>query len=254
MPLNFYGGTTKTYMLTATSGAICGGSAALAVDSNSQKLTTDQRGFPFNYGNCSNGGVDAGAVQSNYRIVTSNADSNDGACTSTLCSLRDAVAAAETTGGGDVGFSSSLNNQNITLGSGLEISGTIGVVGPGANLLSVSGNPSLSFNIFQVDSSAQCAFLYGLTIENGGASSSGGISNASERSQVNSSTISGNQSGQFGAGIYNTGSLYVQNSSIQNNKGEYGGGIGNNGGTAVLVESTLSGNDEASSYGSRHFQ
>ena len=71
--------------------------------------------------------------------VTTVADSIDGFCTISLCSLRDANAVAF--GGDTITFDPSLNGQTITLTNGALTIGADGLTiqGPGANLLTISG-------------------------------------------------------------------------------------------------------------------
>jgi predicted outer membrane repeat protein len=68
-PLGNYGGTTATMLPLPGSAAICAGSYALAVNAQSAPLTTDERGFVMD-SLC----VDAGAVQTNYLMVTNTQD------------------------------------------------------------------------------------------------------------------------------------------------------------------------------------
>src|SRR6516225_10647594 len=97
-------------------------------------------------------------------------------------SLRAAVAQANSDGGGDTIVFSSLFDtpQTITLTGGqLELSGTTApttITGPGANLLSVSGNNTN--RVFLVDANVT-ATISGLTISGGssGNDSGGGVQN-----------------------------------------------------------------------------
>src|SRR5208283_6223366 len=69
-PLGWYGGSTQTMIPLPGSEAICAG---LAADDGG--ITSDQRGFQLDVSCGSN--VDAGAVQTNYLIVTTTDDTND---------------------------------------------------------------------------------------------------------------------------------------------------------------------------------
>ena len=64
-PLANYGGPTQTMVALPGSPAICAGTLANAT---AARLTTDQRGLPFD-ANCPSGSVDSGAVQSNYALA-----------------------------------------------------------------------------------------------------------------------------------------------------------------------------------------
>jgi hypothetical protein len=132
-------------------------------------------------------------------------------------SLRDTIAAAAN--GDTIDFDPSLAGQTITLTSGpLLLNKNLDIEGPGADVLAVSGNHASA--VFQV-ASARTVSLSGLTIENG--------------------------RGANGGGIYNQGTLTVQDSAITNNTAAafqaFGGGIANVGGTLTVVHCTLSGND-----------
>ncbi|MCO5206950.1 MAG: hypothetical protein M9928_18215, partial [Anaerolineae bacterium] len=79
------------------------------------------------------------------------------------------------------------------------------------------------------------------TLQNGTASSGGGINNDGTLA-VNNSTFSGNSATDVGGGINNTGTLSIANSTLSGNSADdYGGGIDNSG-TLTITNSTLSGN------------
>jgi hypothetical protein len=61
------GGPTQTIALLAGSNAI-NGAAATCLDANSTPITTDQRGFPRNVGNCDIGAYEFGAINPNDKI------------------------------------------------------------------------------------------------------------------------------------------------------------------------------------------
>jgi hypothetical protein len=67
------GGPTQTVALLAGSNAI-GGAAATCLDSNSNPITTDQRGFPRNVGNCDIGAYEFGATDPNDKIFNDGFD------------------------------------------------------------------------------------------------------------------------------------------------------------------------------------
>jgi trimeric autotransporter adhesin len=241
-PLGNYGGPTQTMLPLPGSAAICAASAALAVDVQNHPLTSDQRGFALNPA-C----VDAGAVQTNYLTVNTTKDWDDGSCTSTTCSLRDALNAANTAGYGDIDFASGLTGTiNLSTGTNTPlpaITGQVNLFGPGANVLTVyGGNPPSVGPILTVDSGAQ-ALISGLTIANGNSSSGGGILNSGTLA-VSNSTFSGN-SAIAGGGINNNGNgngtLTVSNSTFSGNSATNGGGINNNGnGVLTVSNSTFS--------------
>ena len=263
--LGNYGGPTQTMLPQTGSAAICAGSAALAKDANGNSLTTDQRGFPLN-SSC----VDAGAVQTNYLLVNTVSDSNDGSCGST-CSLRDALAQANSNGTGDIAFqlsSPSTITLSTALGSLNSTAAQVNILGPGANTLTISGNNAVT--VLMIPSGSMT--LSGVTIANG-SGAEGGISNYGTLSVTNSSfsgnsgagyaggifsggtltvansTFSGNSSSNEGGGIENQGTLTVTNSTFSGNSAYDGGGIStDNGGTSTVLNSTFS-NNSATGYG-----
>jgi CSLREA domain-containing protein len=264
--LGNYGGTTQTMLPLPGSAAICAGSAALVPTG----LATDQRGFPLKP-SC----VDAGAVQTNYLMVTTTTDSNDGSCTSSTCSLRDAITQANIDTMRDISFRSSVTGT-ITLTTSLStLTGQINIIGPGATLLTVSDRDDGVF-IVGNDYNTGPVSISGLTFANTGYSvgpsgaifnnkpatltvsnctfsnnsteyGGGGISNASTLAVIDS-TFSGNYGGQGGGGINNGGTLTVSNTTFSGNSGT-GGGI-NNSGTLTVSNSSFSGNSGSAIYNS----
>ncbi len=132
----------------------------------------------------------------------------------------------------------------LTLGK-LLINKDLTIQGPGANLLTVSGN-STNFRVFEI-ALGFTVTLDGLTIRGGRiALNGGGILNFGTLT-VSHSTVS-NNSATFGGGIYNAGTLMVSDSTVSNNSvGSDGGGI-NNSLTLIVSNSTVS-NNSASSRG-----
>src|SRR5262245_41155114 len=130
-------------------------------------------------------------------------------------SLREAIALTEP--GGTVDFAPGLSGT-ITLTAGqLTIAKDLTIAGPGAGVLTVSGNNAS--RVFEVTSAVTVA-LSGLTI------------------------AFGLGDGLHGGGILNAGTLAVTASTLSSNSvfGAAGGGIYNSGGTLTITASTLSGN------------
>jgi hypothetical protein len=191
-------------------------------------------------------------------------------------SLRQAI--IDTPAGGTVDFQAGLSGT-ITLMTGeLEIAKNLSIDGPGANVITVSGN--YASRVFDISASLTVA-ISGLTIANGSAplgEGGGGIYNNFGSLTVTASTLSGNStagfSGAGGAGIFNNagtltvtastlsgnftstgngsndgggiytamGTVTVIDSTFNVNSAEDGGGIFNNAGTLTVTGSTLSGN------------
>jgi hypothetical protein len=137
--------------------------------------------------------------------------------------LRQAITQANTDGGGDtIVFSGVFNKpQIITLSNReLQLTGkaTTTITGPGAALLSISGNSqSRVFNVFGT------AQISGLTVTNG--------------------------HDQFGGGgIHNMGTLTLTDVVVDRNDAGYGGGLANNGNLS-LAGCTITGNYAAQAGG-----
>ncbi len=252
-PLQYNGGPTET-MLPLT------GSPAIATGLSST-LSTDQRGDPRPAGN--DIGSDLGAVETTPLTVTTTADTTNSGTScdgSATCSLRDALTLTNSNGGNDIEFATGLKGI-ITLSRALPaVAANTNIVGPGANLLTVSGNKSATVGSVFVVNSGVTADLSGLTIANGnggsgnggGVVNSGGINNSGTLT-VSNSTFSGNTTGNgggsgpgagAGGGIFNNGgTLTVSNSTFSGNTAGFGGGIYNYiNGTATVSNSTFSGN------------
>jgi len=229
-PLGNYGGPTQTMVPLPGSPALNAGQYLAG------EASTDQRGYPRP--STVDAPITLGAVQVAALIVTTGSDQTDANpdCTSgtgNTCSLRDALTLVNTGDTGDITFSPGLSS--ITLASALPaIAGYVNMIGPGANLLTVSGN--LFVPVFSVNSGTNVT-ISGLTLYGGG-----GVDNAGTLT-VNNSTFSRNFSHGDGGGIYNTGTLTVSNSTFSGNSADYGGGIDNdNGGTLTVNNSTFSSN------------
>ena len=225
-PLALYGGQTPTHALFAGSPAINAGESSGSL--------VDQRGRPRVFGVS----ADIGAVEMQSFIVTNTNDSGAG-------SLRQAIADAPTNS--DILFAVPLFNspQTVTLTTGeLVINRNLNIIGPGANLLTISGaNQS---RVFQV-ASGFTASLSGMTITGGNANGDGGGIFNGGILTVSNSFVAGNTSQFNGGGIGNgIGSgnfarLTVNNSTISGNVAPQAGGINTDSITDVS-NSTISGN------------
>ncbi|MFN0111434.1 MAG: choice-of-anchor Q domain-containing protein [Blastocatellia bacterium] len=207
--------------------------------------------------------------------VTKLADTNDGVCDAD-CSLREAIAAAAS--GDTITFA--VTGTIVLGGTELTIDKDLTIQGPGAQLLTISGNQaSRVFNIGNVTPAINVT-LSGLTIANGKVTGTntfvegGGINNRSTGILTvinstltnNSVSVTGGGRAQGGA-IYSNGAngtLNVTNSTLTNNSasatGSDNNGIGGfvraagifNDGTSSTVNvtnSTLSNNSASSQSG-----
>jgi hypothetical protein len=173
-------------------------------------------------------------------------------------SLRDAL--ATTPPGGTVDFQPGLSGTITLTGATLDIAQDVTIAGPGAGVITVSGNNT--FQVFNIGP-AVTVTISGLTIANGSIvnGDGGGISNRGTLA-VAGCTISGNSvkaitQDAFGGGIYNTGMLTLASSTVTGNSVfaqgislafGHGGGIFNNG-TLVITDCTVSDNAAASGSG-----
>jgi hypothetical protein len=230
--------------------------------------------------------------------VNSNADLGDpnladGKCLTVNqneCTLRAAIGQSDRTSGNDtINFAPGFDGT-ITLTQGeLFISNepdSLTISGPGARVLTVSGNNAS--RVFRLTDDAS-AIINNLKISNGNTASSispngggistdgdflaltnvtvrgnnasgssgagGGIYNEGNDLKLSKTTVSGNTSGGNGGGIANsanpTDSLTLVNSTVSGNQanGFYGGGIFNKGVTMTLTNSTISDNDNQNASG-----
>jgi len=151
--------------------------------------------------------------------------------------------------GSEIEFAPAVFGATITLTSTLGLSESDGpevIDGPGASLVTISGNSAVG--VFQVNGGVT-GTLSGLTISGGSATYGGGIYNEGGNLTVIDSTFTGN----IGSGIYNEGgNLTVNNSTFSQNLPAHdlatdqtpcaGGGIYNEGGTLAVNNSTFDSN------------
>jgi CSLREA domain-containing protein len=190
-----------------------------------------------------------GKVQITYTNLTIVNSVSDVVASDNLTTLREAIlqSNANPRAGGGLNvilFDPSLAGQTITLsGFDLPITANVDILGPGQTLLTVDGNNQT--DVFNVSAGVQAVFS-DLTVSHGANSA---IRNAGtttlERVTVNNSH---DQSNNGGGGIYNTGMLTADASTISGNNGYNGGGIYNNG-VLTVTNSTIKNNTAYSSGG-----
>jgi len=198
--------------------------------------------------------------------VNTTSDSNDGVCSPTHCSLRDAILVANHSPAGSA-IHVPAGTYTLTLAGNTEDDGLMGdldilesmtIYGDGADVTIINAN-GLD-RVFHMPNSNPGPNLYrnitlkGLTIEGGSANIGGGIYNTSPFSTVRiadsivaDNTATGNISTYFrssGGGIINAGTMTIINSVIRDNTapGNVGGGIANHQGVLTIENSTISGN------------
>ncbi len=225
-PLALYGGRTPTHALLHASPAINAGDAS--------GQATDQRSVARVFGST----ADIGAVEMRPLVVL-----NTGAAGADT--LRGAISTASTNGAelDDIVFLNTVFNtpRTITLdGTDLQINGHMNIIGPAADLLTISGNNAS--RVFFVPSGIT-ATLSGMTITggNGNSDNGGGIINFGTLT-VSDSVVSGNNANN-GGGIEASSTLNLIRSTINNNVANFqGGGVRFFDASGSITNSTISGN------------
>jgi len=205
-------------------------------------------------------GLDGGSIATGWTLlltvpavftVTKTADTNDGVCDSD-CSLREAIAAATAANGNDdlIRFSSLFDTpQAITLsGSPLGIGESMTIQGPGADLLTISGNDASS--VFALGGTGLIT-LSGLTIRDGNTTGDGGgIYSEAAFLSFRNVAIAGNRAGASGAGAFMFGGMnqFIGCTFSDNESIESGAAIlqyTDANASLKLVNTTISGNRTA---------
>jgi len=173
-------------------------------------------------------------------LVNSLADPGDGVCANNECTLREAIAAAQT--GERITFKSNLSGAIVLNAGALVIDKSLTIDGPGADMLAVDGqNANRVFQIGTVVIDV-VATLSGLTITHGNSGSGGGIFvRLGSRLGLIASVVTLN-TGFIGGGIENEGRLTLVQSTITANRATGDGGGIANFADLTLNRSTISGN------------
>jgi CSLREA domain-containing protein len=193
--------------------------------------------------------LSAPKVQAASLTVNSLADTNNGS--DGVCTLREAITAANNNANHNECVSTAYGNDTITfgvagtitLGSSLpNIADAAGLTIEGGNTVTISGNNAV--RVFQVDGGAALT-LRNLTVTQGQSAGNlgGGLFNLGGAVTISNSTFSSN-SANFGGGIFTSGgTVIVVNSTFSGNSAaSSGGGISTSGGTVIIGNSTFSGN------------
>ncbi len=175
-------------------------------------------------------------------------------------SLRQAIVDANNAVGADtVVFQAGLTGT-ITLTTGqLYIADSVDVQGPGAAVLTVSGNnASRVFYLYNSDTTIDVT-ISGLTITGGNANIGAGVVDFDENLILDHVTITGNTATGDGAGLWGDGfnmNLTVRDSTLSGNTaGGKGGGIyvEDTGGPLLIQRTVITGNQAAGSGGGIYF-
>lgn len=116
-------------------------------------------------------------------------------------------------------FDPSLNGQTIVFnGSGLVIIDDLTITGPGSDLLTISGFNTLLLTVSDFFSTRINVTMSGLTLTNGDSNAGGAINNA-ENLRLTDVVIFNNfaENGSSGAGIFNSGSVTIENCVLGDN-------------------------------------
>ena len=208
-PLGDYGGPTPTMTPLPGSPAI-GGTAIGATK-------IDQRGQPRT------GRVDIGAFET-QPVITDNAALDGLGSGPGQISLRQAVNLANALPTADaITFAAQFaNSLTITLTAGplvLTDKATTTIAGPGANLLTVSGNEAS--RVFDVAGGS--AAISGLTVTGGSADSGAGLRNSGGTLVIKNVTVSGNTATGLGGGVDTaSGATTLTNCTVSGNAAKNG--------------------------------
>ncbi len=245
-PLGNNGGSTQTFALLAGSSAIdAAGDCTPYLNPDE-----DQRGVARPQGiSCDIGAYELKEQLGPNFVVNVAEDSDDGSCDLfglSDCTLREAINAANNYPGTDTITFAGAGDYTINLGSTLtNLNSTLTIDGSG-HTVTVSGNNIVGVFIIQptaVVTLNQLRIINGLDVNFGGIYNFGTLT-------INNSIISGNRSSNGGGGIHNAGPLTINNSTFSSNNAFTGAGIHNNSSSTVTVSnSTFSGNSAGNSGG-----
>jgi predicted outer membrane repeat protein len=232
---------------------------------NSGGLTTDQRGDPRPIGQASvagGDGSDIGAVErgpqqfpnSGTNLTVTNTDEhNDHECRVDDCTLAAAIeagnfiAANAAMGAVTIKFAPGLGGVilNTAAPTGLGIVAALNIVGPGARVLTISGNNvARVFNV--AGGTGNIVNISGLTIANAHINDSGGgISNVANLTLRDCAVL--NNSGGSGGGAVNAATMHVTNCTFAGNQSTGNGGALRNVGDLVVTNSSFNNNTAVSS-------
>ncbi|HEV7894110.1 MAG TPA: choice-of-anchor Q domain-containing protein [Pyrinomonadaceae bacterium] len=158
--------------------------------------------------------------------VTNTEDDGDGSLRRALATVAD---------GGKIDFAPEVRGT-VTLAGELVVNRRVTIVGPGANLLTLSGHNER--RLLNVEPGGAVS-VFKLSFSNGSADDGGAILNAGSLT-LTDCKVSISKAAHGGA-VFNAGSLNVEGSTLNSNSADEGGGIFN-AGAANVSASTFNGN------------
>jgi hypothetical protein len=231
------GNVTVTDGVDSCFGTVAAGQCTLILSTFGARTLTATYAGDMNFtGSVSVGFPYQGCAMS--MVVTNTTDSGAG-------SLRQAVVGV--CSGGTIAFDASFNApKTITLTSGeITIDRSLTLNGPGANLLTVSGNNAS--RVFFINN-APMVNLSGFKVTGGNGVSSnltgvgGGLLITNSTVNLNKMWFTGN-SAQLGGGLSATlSTITISNSSFDSNTADQAGGLDISDSTATIINTTVSGN------------
>lgn len=201
------------------------------------------------------------SIEAGTLIVNTTDDHADGTCDGSDCTLRDAIIAAQPND--TIQFEVDMTGTITLTGGQLVVDKSLTISGPGARVLSISGNGAN--RIFAINSGVT-AGISGLTLTNGlvdaNIANGGGILNQGNLTVTACSLLTNTAMGEDqdnggiitvgearGGAIYNQDGaiLTARDSTFASNNVQarskiFGGAVWNGSGTAVLINSTFSAN------------
>ncbi len=245
-PLAHNGGPTETRRPLPGSPAIDAGDPSIVPNSGQY----DQRSSPFlrvvDADGQGGARMDIGAAEWQPLIVSTTADVADGNFSPGQFSLREAIGVANTMDD-DARINFGVTGQIVLGGTELGITNDMTITGPGADVLTVSGNnASRVLNV----GGGGTVNISGMTIRRGAADAGAGIYNGATTLNLDAVTLTENVATGFGGALASPGggAITITNSAIiLNTAGNEGGGIENQGvtnspGSVTLTNCTIAGN------------
>ena len=187
---------------------------------------------------------------------TKTADTNDGSCTLSDCSLREAIIYANTFGADSIDVPAGTykltiqgGNEDVAATGDLDVRKGVTIRGEGARQTIIDGNgiDRVFHTPFQNTSTPFTLFIFGVKITGGVSGFGGGIFHDAQGATLHlgRSNVSGNQADSGGGIVAQRGPLNVVESTISGNRapGGQGGGIYISGPAPnKITNTTISGN------------